>query len=54
MIPPKYRTNQGRCPKSGQKEHFTGLLKEIGRENARIYGEVEKRDLSVYDRDGGE
>ena len=39
---------------SRQKEHFTGLLKELGRENARIYGEVEKRDLSVYDRDGGE
>ena len=39
---------------SRQKEHFTGMLKEIGADNSRIYGDVEGRDLSVYDREGGE
>ena len=45
---------QGTGRISRNSDHFDGLLKKVREQNLRQYGDVEKRDLSVYDTLAGE
>ena len=45
---------QGSGRISRNSGHFEGLLKKVREQNLRRYGDVEKRDLSIYDTLAGE
>jgi hypothetical protein len=45
---------QGTGRISRNSDHFDGLLKKVREQNMRQYGDVEKRDLSIYDTLAGE
>ena len=45
---------QGTGRISRNSDHFDGLLKKVREQNMHQYGDVEKRDLSIYDTLAGE
>ena len=50
----RHEVLQGSGRISRNSDHFEGLLKKVREQNMRQYGDVEKRDLSVYDTLAGE